>query len=347
VSLFPPEAVELLSNRATAVMTTLLPDGTPHSVVAGVVLQGEQLVSFTGPTAKRLKNLAINPAIALVVVDPESSMRYVEIRGTATVEEGGGDILRERFKQHAQEHGENENTDQLDRGITVVQIRVTPTKVSYHQFDPSQLGPITQQGGGRPGTGSGPGGPASDASLSRIVADGEIKEDKDGFWIEFERHLSHSPEEVWAALTEPARMVVWQHPVQFIPWLREGATIFAQLNPQAKAYALGKVTELRAPTTFAFRWTTNNPVLPPDFTIAYTFVDGVLRVRSGPFNREDGFLLLAASFHIHLHHIEEAITTSVDDLPEPPFPQVSVVTRTGMMGPTAKSYFAKYPEFAR
>jgi uncharacterized protein YndB with AHSA1/START domain len=178
-----------------------------------------------------------------------------------------------------------------------------------------------------------------------IVADGEIREYRESVWIEFERHLSHSPEVVWATLTQPARLVIWQHPVQFLPWLREGATIFAQLNPQAKAYALGKVTELRAPTTFAFRWTTNNPALPPDFTIRYTFVDSVLRVRSGPFNRDDGFLLLAASIHIHLDHIEDAIATSIDDLPKPPFPQVSVVTRTGLLGPTARSYFAKYPEF--
>lgn len=188
---------------------------------------------------------------------------------------------------------------------------------------------------------------ASGTSMPPVVADGVIQENSDGLWIEFERALSHSLEEVWVALTDPRRLVIWQHPVEFIPWLREGATIFAQLNPEAKVVALGKVTALRAPTTLAFRWTTNNRALPPDFTIAYTFVDGALRVHSGPFQREHGFLLLAASFHIHLDHIEEAITTRVDDLPSRPFSQESVVTRTGLMGHVAKSYFAKYPEFAR
>jgi hypothetical protein len=74
----------------------------------------------------------------------------------------------------------------------------------------------------------------------------------------------------------------WQHPVEFLPDLRLGATIYAHLNPQAKAFALGKVVELDPPHSFAFRWTTTNPRLPPDFVIGYTVRDGMLRVRSGP-----------------------------------------------------------------
>ena len=336
---FPTEAIALLGKRPTAVITTLLPDGTPHSVVAGVVLDGEQLVSFTGPTAKRLKNLAANPAITVVAIDPETSMRYLEVRGTATLVEGDGDLLRNRFKEHAAEHAGTENLDQVDKSITVVQIRITPTKVSYHEFDPSQLGPIRQQAVGT-------GGPTAPRELPEIIADGVVEQRDDGIFIEFQRPVDHTPDETWAALTEPSRLAIWQHPVEFIPELREGATIYAQLNPQVKAVALGKVTTLRSPTEFAFRWTTNNAQLPPEFTIACRFEDGILHVTSGPFGPQHGMLGLATSFHIHLDHLEEAITTAEADLPKPPYPAVSVVTRSGLMGHVAQAYFAKYPQFA-
>lgn len=335
--MFPPEAVALLSKRATAVITTLLPDGSPHSVVAGVVLDGDELVSHTGPAAKRLNHLRADPRINVLAIDPDTPMRYVEVRGTATLHEGG-DRLRQQFKEQAEKHGLPEEAGEVREGVTVVQIRIRPTKVAYHEFDPSRMGPATAQ---RPGS-----APPQAPGADEVVADGTLVEDSEGRWIEFERPVAHSPEEVWAALTDPARLVVWQHPVEFMPDLRLGATISAQLNPQARAFALGKVTVLEPLRTFAFRWTTNNPLLPPEFTIGYTFDDGVLKARLGPFGPDSGLHQLAASEQIHLDHLEQAITTPEDQLPKPPFPPVSVVTRSGLMRPTFMAYAKKYPEFA-
>ncbi|MEV4516325.1 pyridoxamine 5'-phosphate oxidase family protein [Dactylosporangium sp. NPDC049525] len=338
--MFPPEAVALLSKRVTGVITTLLPDGSPHSVVAGVMLDGDQIVSHTGPAAKRLANLRANPRINVIAIDPDSPMRYVEVRGTATLQEGGGQALGQRFKEHAEKYGLPEEAGTIRAGITVVQIRVTPTKVSYHEFDPSRMGPATTQ---RPGSKP----PAAGETPEQdIVPSGTLLEDEEGRWIEFERRLAHAPEAVWAALTEPRRLAIWQHPVEYLPDLRLGATIFAQLNPQARAFALGKVTVLEPPRAFAFRWTTNNPLLPPEFTIGYTFEDGVLKVRSGPFGPEHGIHQLAASMQIHLDHLEKAVTTPEDLLPTPPWPPVSVVTRSGLMRPTFMAYASKFPEFA-
>ena len=334
---FPPEAVALLSRRATAVITTLLPDGTPHSVVAGVILDGDELISHTGPTARRLKNLRGDPRINVVAIDPETPMRYVEIRGTASVQEGGAETLGDRFRQHAKQYDLPEEAGRIQKGVTVVQIRVKPTKVSYFEFDPSRMGPAMQQ---RPGS-----GPGESESVVDVVADGTLREDSDGRWIEFERTVDHDPDAVWAALTDPRRVAVWQQPVQYIPQLREGATIFAQLNPQARAFALGTITALKPPREFAFRWTTNNPLLPPDLTISYTFGGGVLHARLGPFGPEHGIHQLAASEQIHLDHLDQAITTPEEQLPTPPYPPVSVVTRSGRMRPTFLAYAAKYPEF--
>lgn len=338
--MFSPEAVALLSKRVTGVITTLLPDGSPHSVVAGVMLDGDELVSHTGPAARRLANIRADPRINVIAIDPDSPMRYVEVRGTATLQEGGGQALGGRFKQHAEKYGLPEEAGQIREGIAVVQIRVKPTKVTFHAFDPSRMGPATTQ---RPGAGPAVSGGQAEP---QVVATGTLVEDGEGRWIEFERRVDHAPEAVWAALTEPRRLVTWQHPVEFFPDLRLGATISAQLNPQAGAFALGKITELEPPHRFAFRWTTNNPLLPPEFTLAYTVEDGLLKVRSGPFGAGHGIHQLAASFQIHLDHLEEAITTPEDRLPTPPWPPLSVVTRSGLMRPTFLAYAAGFPEFA-
>ena len=73
-----------------------------------------------------------------------------------------------------------------------------------------------------------------------------------------------APEAVFDALTNPRRLVLWEHPVEYFPRLEVGATIFARLNMEVGAVALGKIIEVDPPRAFAFRWTTNNPMLPPE-----------------------------------------------------------------------------------
>jgi uncharacterized protein YndB with AHSA1/START domain len=184
------------------------------------------------------------------------------------------------------------------------------------------------------------------------VLDGEITRSDDGYRIEFERTLGHDVNAVFAALTEPRRLAVWEHPVEYFPELRVGATIYAHLNPQAKAFALGKVTVFEPPHSFAFRWTTNNPTLPPEFTI--TFVaqpdnsETVVRQVAGPFGEGYQLIGLMTSIHIHLDHLEEAVVMPVEDLPSEPWPEISAVTRDGRMRVIAQQYEqkvrAEFPE---
>jgi PPOX class probable F420-dependent enzyme len=338
--MFQPEVRELLSTRVPAVFTTLLPDGSPHSVVAGVWLDGDQLVTNTVPTAKRLKNLRADPRVNVLVIDPRSAMRYVEVRGTAAIRESTPEEVTALLEKHAAERG-GPAADAQDRPeVTVLQVRVTPTKVNYQQFNPGTLGPEARlRGADRQGR------PA--AAVTATPPDGVIRDDAEGRWIEFQREPGHPAEAVWAALTDPRRLVLWQHAIDFFPELREGATVYAHLNPEAGAFALGKVTELRPPHVLAFRWTTTHPMLSPDVTLSYAFEDGTLTLRYGPFGKDDAVIPMAASLHIHLDHLDLAITTPDDQLPVPPWPTPSVVTKSGQMGPTIAAYGAKYPEFMK
>ncbi|MDX6742003.1 SRPBCC domain-containing protein [Actinocorallia sp. A-T 12471] len=183
---------------------------------------------------------------------------------------------------------------------------------------------------------------ASEESLP----DGVIRDDADGRWIEFSRPVAHPADAVWAALTDPRRLVLWQHPVEFFPELREGATVYAHLNPGANAFALGKVVRCEPPHTLVFRWTTTHPKLSPDLTLSYTLEEDALHVSYGPFAPQDAVLPMTASLHIHLDHLAVAITTPDASLPSPPYAGPSVVTRSGLMRPTTAAYAAKHPHLA-
>ncbi|MGW2054315.1 TIGR03618 family F420-dependent PPOX class oxidoreductase [Streptomyces sp. NPDC001840] len=139
--MFSEEVVALLSKRVTGVITTLLADGSPHSVIAGVVIEGDELVSHTGPGARRLDNLRADPRINIIAIDPETPMRYVEVRGTAVIEETKGADLVQTFKDHAEKYDLPEEAGRVAPEATVVKIRVTPKKIGYHDLDPSRMGP--------------------------------------------------------------------------------------------------------------------------------------------------------------------------------------------------------------
>jgi uncharacterized protein YndB with AHSA1/START domain len=130
----------------------------------------------------------------------------------------------------------------------------------------------------------------------RVTApDGEIRKDGE----EYRRRMDHPREAVWAVLTEPRRLATWQHPVKYLSELKRGATIHAQLNPQMKAIALGTIIQVDPLDTFAFRWTTSNPMLPPDFTMSHRLEDTSLMMKAGPFSIDHGVVPLTASMHIH------------------------------------------------
>ncbi|WP_410676061.1 pyridoxamine 5'-phosphate oxidase family protein [Amycolatopsis sp. cmx-4-68] len=139
--MFSPEVVALLAKRVTGVITTLTLDGSPHSVIAGVMIDGDELISHTGPGARRLAHLRNDPRINVLAIDPDTPMRYVEFRGTATIEEALGADMTESFREHAEKYDLPEDAGTVRADATVVKIRIKPHKIGYHDLDPSRMGP--------------------------------------------------------------------------------------------------------------------------------------------------------------------------------------------------------------
>ncbi|MCV7015226.1 pyridoxamine 5'-phosphate oxidase family protein [Mycolicibacterium madagascariense] len=96
--------------------------------------------------ARRLGNLRHDPRIDVLAVDPVNPMRYVEIRGTATLQEISDDQSKlGPLKEHAEKYALPEEAARIPAGVHVAQIRITPHKVNYFDRQRSQMGPATQQ----------------------------------------------------------------------------------------------------------------------------------------------------------------------------------------------------------
>jgi PPOX class probable F420-dependent enzyme len=81
----PSTHVDLL-DASVATLATIGPDGRPQ--VSGVwFLADDGVVKVSLNVARqKTKNLAANPAVTVYIQDPANAVRYVEIRGDATLE---------------------------------------------------------------------------------------------------------------------------------------------------------------------------------------------------------------------------------------------------------------------
>jgi PPOX class probable F420-dependent enzyme len=86
----PPEAVvvpashlDLLTRPICGVLTTMGSDGQPESSLVWVDFDGECARVNTTLERRKGRNLAANPKVSLLVVDPDNTGRFVQIRGDA------------------------------------------------------------------------------------------------------------------------------------------------------------------------------------------------------------------------------------------------------------------------
>lgn len=94
-----PASLESLLNRdAIAVLSTVLPDDTPHAVPVWMDFDGDHLLT-AGPTdMRRHKNVRANPAVAVAVIDPANIYHSYMIKGMVDgiADSGALDFLDEQ-----------------------------------------------------------------------------------------------------------------------------------------------------------------------------------------------------------------------------------------------------------
>ena len=105
----PDSHLDLFSRAVPAVLTTMMPDGRPQSSLVWVDYDGE--CARVNTTRERLKgrNIAADPRVSLLVVDPDNTARYLQVRGEAQLVEEGAlehlDELTRRYTEHPRYYG--------------------------------------------------------------------------------------------------------------------------------------------------------------------------------------------------------------------------------------------------
>ena len=118
-------ARRLLDEKTYVVVTTVNPDGSPHSTVLWVKRDGDDVIFSTITSRRKARNLRRDPRASVSFFDPAEPYVYATISGTVTMTtEGGRDLINElSMKYNGRPYPE-----EPPEHIRVV-CRLNPTKV--------------------------------------------------------------------------------------------------------------------------------------------------------------------------------------------------------------------------
>jgi PPOX class probable F420-dependent enzyme len=105
----PGSHLDLLARPIVGVLTTMLPDGQPQSSLVWVDHDGTCARVNTTLERRKGRDLLANPAVALLVVDPDDTSRFVQVRGEAELVTEGAeehlDALTRQYTRHPAYYG--------------------------------------------------------------------------------------------------------------------------------------------------------------------------------------------------------------------------------------------------
>src|ERR1700761_7063952 len=80
---FPDSHMDLLKDGQVTALTTITPDGYPQTTLIWFVYDEGQIKLSLNATRQKTKNLIKNSKVSLLFTDPNSPMRYLDVRGDA------------------------------------------------------------------------------------------------------------------------------------------------------------------------------------------------------------------------------------------------------------------------
>jgi PPOX class probable F420-dependent enzyme len=120
----PASHRDLLARPLCGVLTTLGEDGQPHS--SQVWVDGDESGARVNTTRQRQqgRNLLANRKVSLLVVDPDNTARFIQIRGDAELTEDGAvdhvDSLTRKYTTHPRYYGYVYPADQQGNETRVI-----------------------------------------------------------------------------------------------------------------------------------------------------------------------------------------------------------------------------------
>jgi len=124
---------DFLRHPFVGTVTDLRPDGSPHSTVVWVDVDGDGGVSFnTAYGRAKPRYIARDPRVSLTVVDPEDPYRWLSVSGAATLVDEGAD---EQIDRLAKKYIDADTYPFRQPGERRVTVRIAAEKIDGRGLD--------------------------------------------------------------------------------------------------------------------------------------------------------------------------------------------------------------------
>lgn len=124
--MFSESEVRFLKSKWVCRIATASPDGWPHNVPVGYLFDGKAFYMTSDPGSKKLKNMAENNRVCIIIDVPEKPRRAIMVQGQATLVEHGEEFERINDFMHKEWGGKKWKEGEQ------VAVKIVPTrKVSW------------------------------------------------------------------------------------------------------------------------------------------------------------------------------------------------------------------------
>ena len=114
------------------VVTTLRADGSPHSTIVWVDVEGDKVSFNTALGRAKPKHLEHDPRASLLMVDPNNSFKWVAVSGHTEVTEEGADAQIDKL---AKKYLGKDEYPWRNPEETRIKVLIDPEKVDASGFD--------------------------------------------------------------------------------------------------------------------------------------------------------------------------------------------------------------------
>jgi PPOX class probable F420-dependent enzyme len=114
------------------VVTTLREDGSPHSTIVWVDVEGDKVSFNTALGRAKPRHLQHDPRASLLMVDPNNAFRWVAVSGPAELTEEGADAQIDKL---AKKYLGKDEYPWRNPEETRVKVLIEPEKIDATGFD--------------------------------------------------------------------------------------------------------------------------------------------------------------------------------------------------------------------
>lgn len=125
---------DLLIEPIHGILSTIMPDGQPQSSMVWKDYDGTYILINTTLERQKGRNMRANPNVALLVIDPRNSSRWIEVRGRVVEIQCAGaeahaDKLTQLYTGKHHFYGDIYPVEQKQKETRVI-VKIEPIKVS-------------------------------------------------------------------------------------------------------------------------------------------------------------------------------------------------------------------------